>query len=64
MVDGGLTSIPREDLDLTLVQAMQRESDGLALGDWKDLLGPQDAIETIPGGDEYVVTNTSAPNSP
>ena len=64
VVDGGLASIPWEDLDSTLVQAIQRESDGLALGDLKDQLRPQDAIETIPGGDEYVVTNTSAPNSP
>ena len=36
VVDGGLTSIPWEDLDPTLVQAIQRESDGLALGDLKD----------------------------
>ena len=64
VVDGGLTSIPWEDLDSTLVQAIQRESDGLTLGDLKDRLRPQDAIETIPGGDEYVVTNTNAPNSP
>ena len=47
VVDGGLTSIPWEDLDPTLVQAIQRESDGLALGDLKDRLRPQDAIETI-----------------
>ena len=64
VVDGGLISIPWEDLDSTLVQAIQRESDGLTLGDSKDRLRPQDAIETIPGGDEYVVTNTNAPNSP
>ena len=64
VVDGGLTSIPWEDLDSTLVQAIQRESDGLALGDSKDRLRPQDAIETISGGDEYVLTNTYAPNSP
>ena len=38
-----------------------RESDGLALGDLKDRLQPQDAIETTPGGDEYIVTNTNAP---
>ena len=61
VVDGGLTSIPWEDLDSTLVQAIQRESDGFALGDFKDRLRPQDAIETIPGGDEYVLTNTNAP---
>ena len=64
VVDGGLTFIPLEDLDSTLVQTIQRESDGLTLGDLKDRLRPQDAIETIPGGDEYVVTNTNAPNSP
>ena len=64
VVDGGLTSIPWEDLDPTLVQAIQRESDGLALGDLKDRLRPQDVIETIPGGVEYVVTDTNAPNSP
>ena len=45
-------------------RAKKRESDGLALDDLKDGLRPQDAIETIPGGDEYVVTNNTAPNSP
>ena len=64
VVDGGLTSIPWEDLDSALVQAIQGESEGLTLGDLKDRLRPQDAIETIPGGEEYVVTNTNAPNSP
>ena len=64
VVDGGVTSSPWEDLDSTLVQAIQRESDGLTLGDLKDRLRPQDAVETIPGGDEYAVTNTNAPNSP
>ena len=48
VVDGGLTSIPWGDLDPTLVQAIQRESDGLALGDLKDRLRPQDAIEAVP----------------
>ena len=62
VVDGGLTSIPWEDLHSTLVQTIQQESDGLTLGDLKDQLRPQDAIETIPGGGEYVVTNTNAPN--
>ena len=64
VVDGGLTSIPWEDLDSTLVQTIQRESDGLTLDDLKNQLGPRDAIETIPGGDEYVVPNTNAPNPP
>ena len=48
---------------MTLVQAIQRESDELTLGDLKDRLRPQDAIETIPGGDEQVVRNTNASNS-
>ena len=52
VLDGGLTSIPWEDLDSTLVQIIQRGSDGLTLGDLKDRQRPQDAIETIPGGDE------------
>ena len=64
VVDGTLTSIPLEDLDSTLVQTIQRESDGLALDVLKDQLRLQDAIETIPGGDEYFVTNNNAPNSP
>ena len=64
VADGGLTSIPWENPDPTLVEAIQRESNGLALGAMKDRLRPQDAIETIPGGDEYIVTNTNAPNSP
>ena len=54
VVDRGLTSIPWEDLDPTPVQAIQRESHGLALGYLKDRLRPQDAIETTPVGDEYV----------
>ena len=52
VVDGGLTSILWEDLDPALVQAIQPESDGLALGDWKNRLRPQDAIETTPRGDD------------
>ena len=38
VLDGGPTPIPWEDWDPTLVQAIQRESDGLALGDLKDRL--------------------------
>ena len=52
VVDGGLTSIPWEDLDSTPVQTILQESPGLTLGDLKDRLRPQDGIETIPGGDE------------
>ena len=36
VVDGGLTSIPWQDQHSTLVQTIQRESDGLTLGDLKD----------------------------
>ena len=36
VVDEGLTSIPSEDLDSTLVQTIQRESDGLTLCELKD----------------------------
>ena len=64
VVDGSLSSIPWEDLDSTLVQTIQRESDGLTLGDLKDRLRLQDAIEAIPGKEEYAVTNNNAPNSP
>ena len=49
VVDGGNTSITWEDLDSTLGQAIQRESDGLTLGDLKDRRQPQDAIEPISG---------------
>ena len=52
VVDRGLTSTRWEDLDPTLVQAIQRESGRLALGDLKDRLRPQHAVETTPGGDE------------
>ena len=64
VVDGGLVSIPWEDLDSTLIQTIQRENDGLSLGDLKDRLRPRDAIQIVSGGDEYVVSNTTAPNSP
>ena len=64
VVDGSLTSIPWEDLDSTLVETIQRESDGFALDDLKDRVLPQDAIKTIPGEDQYVLTNKNAPNSP
>ena len=47
VVNGRLASIPWEDLDSTLVQAIQRESDGLALGDLKDRLRPQDALTRV-----------------
>ena len=60
-MDSSLTSIPWEDLDSTLLQTIQRQSDGLALGDLKDRLRPQDAIQALPGGDEYIVTKKQCP---
>ena len=47
-----------------MVQEIQRESDGYTLSVLKDQLQPQDAVETTPGGDEYVVSDTTAPSSP
>ena len=63
-VDGGLTPVPQEDLDPAMVQEVQRESDDYTLSVLKDGLRPQDAVETTPGGDEYVMSDTTAPNSP
>ena len=47
--------------------ALERSRMVLCSPDWGahgDRLRPQDAVETTPGGDEYVVTDTNAPNSP
>ena len=64
VVDGGLAQVPLEDLDPAMVQEIQRESSGYTLDVLKDRLRPRDAVETTPGGDEYVVSNAAAPNSP
>ena len=64
VVDGGLAPVPWEDLEPAMVQEIQRESNGYTLSVLKDQLHPQDAVETTPGGDEYVVSDTTAPNSP
>ena len=64
MVDGGLTPVPWEDLDPATVQEIQRESEGYTLSVLKHRSRPEDAVETTPGGDEYVVSATTAPNSP
>ena len=63
VVDGGLTPVPWEDLDPAIVQEIQRESNGYTLGVLKDRLRPQDAVETTPGGDIYVVSDTTADNT-
>ena len=64
MVDGSLAAVPWEYLDSAMVQEIQRESSGFTLDVLKNELRPQDAVETTPGGYEYVVSNTVAPNSP
>ena len=64
VVDGSLAPVSWEDLDSAMVQEIQRESSGLTLDVLKNHLRPRDAVETIPGGDEYVVSDAVAPNSP
>ena len=64
VVDGGLAPVSCEDLDPAMVQAIQRESSGYTLDVLKNQLRPRDAVETTPGGDKYVVSDTVAPSSP
>ena len=64
VVDGRLTPVPWEDLDPAMVQKTQRESDVYTLDVLKNQVRPRYAVETTPGGDEYVVSDTVAPNSP
>ena len=64
VVDESLASLPWENLDSAMVQKFQRESSGFTLDVLKNDLRPRDAVETIPGGDEYVVSDAVAPNSP
>ena len=64
VVDGGLAPVPWQDQHPAMVQEMQRESDSYTLSVLKDGLRPQDAVETIPGRDEYFLSDTKATNSP
>ena len=64
VVDGGLAPVPWEDLNPAMVQEVQPESSGSTLHFLKDGLRPRDAVKTTPGGDEYVVSDAVAPNSP
>ena len=64
VVDGTLAPVPWEDLDPAMVQEIQRESSGYTLDVLKNQIRPRDAVHTAPGGDEYVVPDTVAPNSP
>ena len=43
---------------------IQRDSSGYTLDVLKDRLWPRDAVETAPGGDESVVSDAVARNSP
>ena len=63
VVDGGLAPVPLS-LDPAMDQEIQRESNGYSLSVLKDRVRPQDAVETTPGGDKYVASDTTAPNSP
>ena len=64
VVDGSLAPVPWEDLDSAMVLEIQRESSGFTLDVLKNHLRPGDAVETTPGKDEYVVSDTVAHNSP
>ena len=64
VVDGSPAPVPWEDLDSAMVQEIQRERSGFTLDVLKNQLRPRDAVETTPGGDEYVVSDTVAPTSP
>ena len=64
VVDGGLAPVSWEDLDPAKVEESQRETSSYTLDVLKDRLRPPDAVETTPGGDEYVVSDAVAPNSP
>ena len=64
VLDGSLAPVSWEDLDAALVQEIQRESSGYTLDVLKDQLRPRDAVETTPGGDQYVVSDAFAPNTP
>ena len=60
----GLAPVPWEDLDPVMVQEIQRGSSGHTLDVLKNQIRPRDAVETTPGGDEYIVSDTVAPSSP
>ena len=64
VVGGSLAPLPWEHLDPAMVQEIQRESSGYTLDVLKNQLRPRDAVQTTPERDEYVVSDTVAPNSP
>ena len=64
VVDGSLARVTWEDLDPVMVREIQCESSGYTLDVLKNQLQPRDVVEATPGGDEYVVSDTVAPNFP
>ena len=64
VVDKSLAPVPWEDLEPAMVRQIQRESSGYSVDVLNNQLRPQDAVETTPRGDKYVVSDTVAPNSP
>ena len=64
VVDGSLAPVPWEDLDPAIVHEIQRESSGYILDVLKNQLRPGNAVETTPGEDQYVVSDTVAPSPP
>ena len=62
--DGSLAPVPWEDPEPAMVEEIQHESSGYTLGVLKNQLRLRDAVETTPGRDEYVVSDTVAHNSP
>ena len=64
VVDGGLAPVPSEDLAPAMVQEFHSESSGYTLDVLENQLRPRNAVETTPGGDEYVLSDTVAPNCP
>ena len=63
-IDGSLAPVPWEHLDAAMVREIQRESSSFTLNVLKNQLRPRDAVETTPGGDGYVVSDTVAPIFP
>ena len=51
-------------MDPTMVQEIQLENNGYTLDVLKNQLRPRDPVETTPGGGEWVVSDTVAPNFP
>ena len=47
-----------------MVQEIQRKSSGYTLDVLKNQLRPREAVEIIPGGDKFIVSETVAPTPP